>query len=431
MSMKQHIRLSMTARLFILFFVVVLGANSLHRHYNGVKPFQFVMSSDMEGYYQYLPYVFFKEYDITQMRWAKNYRDEDRGIDARLNVFTCGVAILELPFFLAAHLVSEFLEMEERGYNNVYFLSVMFSAIFYGFLGLYLLFKSLKRIFSRKTAFRTVLLIFLATNLFYYTVMKPGMSHVYSFFLLSLYIWLVPGFYEKPGVKSALKLILPLALAVLIRPTTIVAGFYFLLYGITSLREFWQRLAFLAGKWYLLLLMGITAILFFLPQMLYWHEVTDKWFVYSYQREGFDNALTPRFRTVLIGARNGWYLYTPLMLVATAGLFYLAWMKKYSGAAIFLVMLLIVYINSSWWLPTFSSAAGYRTLVEWIPFMAIPLAWIIESTWKMKGWKITLHSLFSLFIVYNILFSFRYSNYHWWHLEEWQWSNFLRLIIWN
>ena len=158
--------------------------------------------------------------------------------------------------------------------------------------------------------------------------------------------------------------------------------------------------------------------------------MTGKWFIYSYQKEGFDNALHPQIRTVLIGARNGWYLYTPLMLVATVGLFYLAWTKKYSGAALFLVMLLIVYINSSWWLPTFSSAVGYRTLVEWIAFMAIPLAYLIENTWKRRNWRIALHSLFAFFVVYNLLFSYRYDNYLWWN-TDWDWANFLRLVVWN
>jgi hypothetical protein len=422
MSLRQHIKLSRPAWLFLLFFFVVMCSHAIYRYHSGSSARQLVMGSDMEGYYQYLPYTFFKEKDITQMRWARPYGD-----DRTLNVFTCGVAILELPFFLVAHAVSELLKMEDRGYNTVYFSSVLFAAIFYVFIGLYYLFKSLRRFFTKEASLLAALLAFLATNLFYYTVMQPGLSHAYSFFLLSVFIFFVPGFYEKPGIKSTLRMILPLALAVLIRPTNILAVFYFLLYGITSFRELGQRLVMLAGRWYLLLFMAVVSFLVFMPQMVYWHIVTGKWIVYSYTDSRFTNALSPQFRTVLIGARNGWYLYTPLMLLATGGLLYLAFLRKLSAPAILLIMVLIIYIDASWCMPTFSSAAGYRALIEWIPFMAIPLAFVIENMQDRKGWKWALYSVLALFVVYNLLFSYNYENYYWWN-TEWQWSNFLRLI---
>ena len=422
MSIRDHIKLSRVVWLFLLFFVVVMFSHSLYRHYNKTSARQLVMSSDMEGYYQYLPYTFFKEKDITRMRWARPY-----GEDKTLNVFTCGVAILQLPFFLVAHGVSELLEMEDRGYNTAYFSSVLFAAIFYVFIGLYYLYKSLRRFFTREASMLTVLMAFLATNLFFYTVMQPGVSHAYSFFLLSLYIYFVPGFYEKPGIKSSLYMILPLALAVLIRPTNILAGFYFLFYGLSSFRELGRRLTMLAGRWYLLLFMAFVSFLVFIPQMAYWHKVTGKWIIYSYTDSRFTNALSPQFRTVLIGPRNGWYLYTPLMIIATAGLLYLAYLRRLTAPAILLMLVLIIYINASWFNPCFSSSAGYRALVEWIPFMAIPLAFVIEKLQKRKGWKRALYSVLVLFAVYNILFSYKYNNNLWWN-TEWQWSNFLRLI---
>jgi hypothetical protein len=422
MSLRDHIKLSRVAWVFLLFFAGVMCAHTLYRHDSKSSARQLVMGSDMEGYYQYLPYTFFKDKDITRMRWARPY-----GEDRTLNVFTCGVAILELPFFLVAHVVSELLEMDDRGYNAVYFSSVLYAAIFYVFIGLYFLYKALMRFFTEWSSFMTTVLVFLATNLFYYTAMQPGMSHAFSFFLLSVYIYFVPGFYEKPGIKSSLKMILPLALAVLIRPTNILAGLYFLLYGISSFREAGQRLAMLAGRWYLLMFMAFVSFLIFIPQMLYWHKVTGHWVVYSYTDSRFTNALTPQFRTVLIGPRNGWFLYTPLMLLATGGLLYLAFLRKLSGPAILLIMVLIIYINASWCMPTFSSAAGYRALIEWIPFMAIPLAFVIENIQDRKGWKGALYSLLFLFVVYNLLFSYGYENYYWWN-TEWQWSNFLRLV---
>ena len=423
MSIGNHIRLSGTAKLFLLFFAVVIISNSLYRHYGRMTAKQFVIGSDMEGYYQYLPHLFLKDIEeMRNMRWAKPY-----GEGRRLSAFTCGVAIMQMPFFLVGHGVSKFLEMESDGHNPAYFMSVLIAALFYAFIGLYYLYKALKRLFSHRTALIISLMAFLATNLYYYTIMSPGMSHVYSFCLVSVFIYFVPGFYANPGFQSSLKVIFPLALAVLIRPTTIVAGLYLLLYDIRSWKELGKRFYFLAQKWHLLIFMLIVSLLIFSPQMAYWHYVTGKWFIYSYQDESFTNALSPKIYTVLFGPRNGWYIYTPLMLVSTLVLFYLVYVRRLSAVAILTVMVLIIYINASWWRPTFSAAAGYRTLVEYIPFMAIPLGFLVENTFGNKTIRWLLMSLFIVFLVYNILFAFKYSGHIWWNME-WQWSNFLRLV---
>ena len=431
MGLGDHVKLSIAARLFLLFAFIVLLSNSLYRHYNGYSASQFVMNSDMEGYYQYLPYGFFGELDITRMRYAKPY-----GEDRLLNVYTYGVAIMELPFFLIANGVSKFLEMEEqgykfdiegRGYNSVYFMSVLFAAMFYAFIGLYYLFRALTRFFPPRIAFVTVVSVFLGTNLYYYTVMGPGMSHVYSFCLISVYICFVPGFYERPGFRSSLKMVVPLALAVLIRPTTLVAGIYFLLYGVISFRDLIKRIGFLAGKWYLLLFMLVVAIVVFIPQMAYWHKVTGKWIMYSYQQEGFSNALTPRIGTVLFGPRNGWYLYTPLMLLATASLLFLVYKRKYSAPAILIVLILIIYLVGSWWLPTFSAAFGARTLVEYTPFMAIPLAYSIDRAYPHRNWRYITAAILAICVLYNVLLSYKYDGYLWWNMD-WQWSNLLKVF---
>ena len=423
MKGTAHVRLSTPAWLFLLFAVLVLSSNSIYRKTNGMHARQFVMGSDMEGYYQYLPYFFLKgKEDMKHMPWARPY-----GEDRTLNGFTCGVAIMQMPFFLTAHVVSKFLELKSDGYNSVYFMSVLFAAMVYVFIGLYYLFKTLYRLFSRRTALIVVLAVFFATNLFYYTVMEPGMSHAYSFCLISVYIYQVKNFYDKPGISSSLKMILPLALAVLIRPTSIVAVIYFILYEVDSIKGFGERFKLLLRNRNLLLVMLFASLVVFLPQMAYWHLVTGKWVVYSYLNQGFDNILSPAIFTVLLGPRNGWYLYTPLMLIATAGLFYLAWKRKYSAPAILIILAAIVYINASWWVPTFSRSTGYRTLVEYIPFMAIPLGFVGDWAFSKSKLSAVFKALLVLFVVYNILFSYGYNGYLWWD-TPWQWKYFRELV---
>ncbi len=262
--LKDHIKLSKLVKLAILFIIIGLASNVTYKHYNDFKTRKFVMSSDMEGYYQYLPYVLLKpKEEIKTMRWAKEYED-----GKKLNVFTCGVAIMQLPFFLAAHGISKYLDLEATGYGPVYFSSVFIATLFYVLIGLIFLYFALLRYFKPKLAFWIVVLIFYATNLFYYTTISPGMSHAYSFSLIAMYLYFVPLFYEKPSLKNTILIAFPLALATLIRPTTIIISIYFLLYNVTQFSELKERVQFLLRKWYFVILIPIIAIIVFIPQML-------------------------------------------------------------------------------------------------------------------------------------------------------------------
>lgn len=396
--------------------------------YRGILPYsakQIVLENDTEGYYQYLPHFFIKDWDqMDNMPWT---REVNGG--KRINMFTSGVAIMQAPFFLTAHFLSHFFELETTGYTSFYYVFVFFAALFYVLVGLLYVYKFLRFYFSHRTAFWSMVLIFFATNLFYYTYISPGMSHAYSFCLMAIFVYSVPIFYQKPSIKNLAIISSLLALATLIRPTNLIIALFLFLYSVFSWKDLKNRFLFWIKKWYFLVLMLLIGLVVFTPQMIYWHHVTGKFIFYSYMNEGFSNYLSPKIYTVLLGPRNGWYIYTPLMLIATIGLFILAYKRELSSWVILFILAAIVYINSSWWVPTFAASAGYRTLIEYFAFMVIPFAWVFENVYvqKRKYIRIAFTSLLIIFVVYNILFSFKYDTNQWWNVE-WQWSNFLRLV---
>lgn len=422
----RYIRISKLTQLVVIFIFLGFLSTLAHRHFKHVEVEKYVMGSDMEGYYQYLPYFFLRDWDdFNRLPWAKPYEE-----GKTLSVYTCGVAILESPFFLAAHGTSLFFQMEDNdGYSNVYFTFIFLAALFYATIGLIFIYKTLLRFFNQKTALWTSALLFFGTNLYYYTIFSPGMSHVYSFSMLAMYIYFVPLFYKSPTFRNTFLLIVPLAIATLIRPTNIIAGIYFLLYEITSFNLLKKRLQFLLRKWYLLLSMLFAGVVVFIPQMLYWHKVTGKLFFYSYQSEGFPYLLNPQIGTVLFSARNGWYIYTPLMFFATFSLLYMVYKRKKQSIAILVPMILIIYINASWWAPTFSAAAGYRALIEFLPFMAIPLAFLFQNIYNSRNQllKNSVTILLIFLVFYNIQFAFKYDSWLWWD-TEWQWKYLLRIF---
>ena len=413
-------------RFVVIFILLGLLANLTYRQAYHITADKTVMRTDSEGYYQYLPHFFIMKWDrMDKMHWAKQYAE-----NKTLNVYTSGVAIMQMPFFLVAHAVSYFFELEHNGYTPVYFLFVFIASLFYVLLGLIFIYKVLRRYFSHATAFWSMVLIFYATNLFYYTTIAPGMSHAYSFSLIAIFIYGVHVFYDQPNLKHLFFLSIPLAIATLIRPTNLIVVFFLFFFRIFTWNEFKTRIRFWISRWHFLLIMLAVGIVMWIPQMLYWHTVTGKYIFYSYRDEGtFPYLLSPRIYTVLIGPRNGWLIYTPLMIFALGSLIYLSVRKKLHSWAISLVMIIIIYINSSWWWPTFSGAAGYRALVEFLPFMVIPFAWFFEGIYSKKRKTVPLifTTLFILFILYNVLFAYKYNSGVWWN-EEWTWRNFLRLV---
>lgn len=378
-----------------------------------------ILGSDMEGYYQYLVHFFVKDWELfDRMPWTIGYGEEKR-----LSVFTCGLAILWSPFFLMAHFASLFLGMEADGHQPVYYGFVQVAGIFYAFIGLVFIYKFLREYFEHKVSFYTTALFFLATNVFFYSVlMGAGMSHVYSFSMIAIYLYYCHRFHQESTVKNLVLLGVPFALAVLIRPTNIISGLYLFLYGVKDLTTLKEQFSFWVKNYWAIIGMFVIGIVVFIPQMAYWYYVTGKLFVYSYQEYGFPNWRVPKFGIVLFGKYNGWLTYTPIVWFAMVGLFALLWKKQMNSLATAFILLFCLYVNASWWVPTFSAAVGQRAMIDFLPVIALPLAFAIQKIQGMsQPVKVGFGLLVLVFIFFNIQFGFRYEAGMWWD-SPWTWT---------
>jgi len=384
-----------------------------------------VLSSDPEGYYQYLPHFFLRDWEsFNHLPWAIPYSE-----GKTLSVFTCGVALLWTPFFLLAHFISVFFNLDSDGYGNVYYGFVLIAALFYVYISLVLLCRLLNKEFGKKTSIYTVILLFLGTNLFYYTViLGAGMSHAYSFSMIGIYMYFTHRFFESGKLKYVFYFAIPFAIAVLIRPTNMIAGLYFLLYGFRNGTTFLERIkSWLKNPWVIGIVI-LTGVIIAIPQMLYWHKVTGKYLFYSYQNFGFPFLANPKIGIILFGEKNGWFLYTPLVIFALYGLFLAVLKKSYNSLAVLIILLLAVYINASWWAPTFSAAAGQRAMIDFLPFLAFPMALVVRSFFEQPRWvKGLLLVLLLVILFFNIQFAFRYNPIEWWD-KPFTWAKFWRTL---
>ncbi|MCX6270633.1 MAG: hypothetical protein NTU44_05330 [Bacteroidetes bacterium] len=408
----------------VLFIVCALWVSYSIKH-----DFVRMIWADGEGYYQYLT-AFFLHHDLKAQPYAYFLPD-----GTAFNKYNYGVALLQTPFFLSGLLFSKLMGIPLTGHTSVNGFFIVLSTITYAFLGMYLVFRFLRRMFSLSSIFVTLALIFLGSNLFFYTLVESGLSHTYSFFLISWLIFQTPRFLDKPDWKNTILCAFPVALATLVRPTNVVSVFFIFLYDVNSIKDLLNRIRFFfLNTRILLIFLGISLVVF-LPQMYYWHLTTGKWLVYSYHYSYTDNEdfrywSNPKIIQILLGVRSGWLVYSPLMALSLAGIVFAFIQKTAYRWAVLVVLVITVYINASWWYYTFACGFGYRSLVDYYGLLSIPFALSIQQLGRIRSWWIKglLSGISILLIFINIRMSVFYDASPCWDGPNWEWRDYLMIL---
>lgn len=390
-----------------------------------------VIWSDTEGYYMYLPAVFiYNGFENFPVRTDTYQFLHYPGTKKIFDKYTCGVAFMELPFFLMAHVVALNLdEFPADGYSPPYVFSLLIGGLFYGFLGIFLLRNNLKTRYTSLTSNIVAISVLLGTNLLHYIAREPGMSHVYSFLLFNCFIWLTDRYYRSGGSwKLALGLAVILGWTVLIRPTNLMLALFFLGYSTNSKLNLKDRFLFLRKRFKHLLLFPLFGLAAYLPQMFYWHYMTGSYLVYSYGEEGFTFWNSPKLFPVLFSIKNGWLFFTPLMGVALIGLIAGAVKNIQNSRLIFLIWLIAWYAFSSWNSWWFGGAFGHRAFVEFYALLAFPLALTIQWLLSLSQWwiKTLFFAIWCLLIYYNLGLDEHFTGPHY---EWWKWRIAMEMMF--
>lgn len=387
------------------------------------------ITSDAEGYYGYLPAVFiygnFEDIQLNPLQYPR-YPGTDK-----FNMKTsCGVAILELPFFASAHLAASqklFGAKVADGYSQTYSDAIVASSIFYVLLGMLLLHLALSQIFPWKMSLLGLLIILFGTNLYYYTVCLSGMSHPYSFFLFSWIIWLTPKIFDRPTICRFLLLGFIVGLAALVRLTNVVIILYPLLFGIANKSDVQERLLFLRQHLGKIFLAVIPFFATWIPQFMYWHHLTGNFWFYSYGDEGFLYWSSPKLWEIFFSVQNGLFIYSPLILLAFIGAGILAWKKIHQGPVVLLILLISSYAIASWWAWWFGAAFGHRAFVELYSILAIPMIYLLDQINKSS---ISVRIFAGILTISGIFYSLRLSYLYRapWDGPEWSWATFAEVL---
>jgi len=330
-----------------------------------------------------------------------------------LNKYAVGVSICELPFFLIAHwYCSVSGAYAADGYSVPYRVSIVFSIIFWVLAGLYALMKFLSAYFDGTITAITLLLILFATNLYFYTVLHIGMSHAFSFAFFCFILYITDRAYVTGKAHYIVLIGTMLGMITIIRPTNILVAMLPLLWPYEKEKMYGSKLVFFRHR----IPAIISAIIIFIAivfiQLSYLKYTSGHWFHFSYQDEGF-NFTSPEIINGLFSYRKGWFLYTPVALLAVFGLIPLIRKNRTIGLLVCCYLLLNIYIVFSWCQWSYGGSFGCRALVESMAIMALPLAALLERVFssKRKVLPIAVSSVLAFFVVLNVFQSFQISHY--------------------
>ncbi|MBL7814028.1 MAG: hypothetical protein JNL70_03400 [Saprospiraceae bacterium] len=395
-------------------------------------------NGDSYGYYTYLPMTFihhdFKTLQLETYHRTKNTIDHKNenytpetmpahwqmGIVApngnRVNIYTSGVALMQLPFFTLAHISAKLFGFSADGYSLPYRFILLLGNLFYVTLGLWflgkILFKELllsewtpleERGYSNNSKNHlaiglTMISVMFATNLYYFTAFNGYMSHSHLFCLVSILMFLTIKFHENPQNKHLIGIGFIGGLITLIRPSDGLFLLIPLLYKITSWQTFLEKLSLFWSKKRGFLGGTIAFVLPFLPQLFYWKHVTDQWFFNSYGEYFRFDFANPHILEGLIGFKNGWLVYTPIMFFSLLGIFMMKGRKRDFLLPIAVFLPIYIYVIYSWWCYNYINGFGSRPMIEAYPLLAIPLSIFTEKMLKTK----VLTAFFTLLLVFLI-----------------------------
>jgi hypothetical protein len=354
-----------------------------------------IYSSDEIQYFAYLrslwfdrdlsfenEYQYFYDRGIAKSEgFRETFLERTTATGRRINFATIGCAILWAPFYAVGDVVARVTGTPADGFSKPYVAAIAYASAAYGFLALVLSVLSARRL--GLNGFGGALAIWLGTPLLFYMYVAPPFSHATSAFgvALFIYVWLRVRDDWSPGGMMALGG--AAALMAMVREQDAFFAFGAALdFGLWALAT--QSGKSLKPKAQSL----IAAIVAFAA-------------VYSLQATAYlvlnghigphssvgrkMNWMAPHALKVLFSPEHGFLFWTPLALVALAGLLFLR--DRRVAACLALMAALQIYVGGaveSW---TLAGAFGQRRLIALTAVLVIGFA-ALEA--HSRGWTRTL-----------------------------------------
>jgi hypothetical protein len=344
------------------------------------------------------------------------------------NHFTVGPAILWSPFLVTAHtgvLLARALgsHVAADGFSAPYRVAMALGTAIYGFLGLLLATRIARHYVDERWAFLAAVAIWWASSLPVYMYFNPSWSHAHSAFVVALFLWY---WHETRARRTSrqwcvLSLIVGLMLNVYYVNAMLLA-----VLAVEALRQYAAALrgtspaagAEAPGVTQLLknhALFGIVVVVSLLPTLI------TRYIVYGGPFESGYIPLkdwlwrSPAFLDVLFSSNHGLLVWTPIVILAAAGLFLLWWSEPRVGTP-FLAAALAFYLFITCY-PDWAGISSYgnRFFVSltalFIVGLSVLLGRIAIFFGSQRAALVTASTVLSAFILWNVAFMFQWGTH--------------------
>lgn len=387
--------LSLLAALLVIASCVLLWKNHTYR------PVNFILG-DAGDYYSYLISIFIN-HNLSHQTVSNWYILKTES--GTINVHPIGEAILLMPFFFIGYVIAFCTGNELNGESVPFQVSLSLAAIFYVIVGLHFLKKLLiLNGHSIKTSLLMITLVLFGTNLFNYTIFEAGMSHVYSFALISLFLYFSYQYITNSSIKSLYLSFLILGIIILVRPNNGLILFASLFWI-----KNWQHLKQVALKtfqskhFYLASLLALSIISI---QNLVWFYQSNQWFHQTYKADGF-YWTNPQIFKMLFGFDNGFFIYTPLCLLFLLGFIFLYKSQRFAFWSGIIFLSVLIYFFASYWAYTYFDGLGIRVLVDYYALFTIIGAKAADAILSSKLISVITSPLIVFLVILNLVYCYQ------------------------
>lgn len=379
-----------------------------------------IIESDVKHYYAWIPSVLV--YNDISLRFLDVNPDNnnihfiaiDRTPNGKLYLKTTyGVALMQVPFILPVHYFLKWTGNIADGFSMPYRIALIISSLFYYIMGLLMIrFLVLRKMKLKDLiASLTILIIGLGTNIVIYVAREPALSHVYSFCSIGLFLLLTDKFINKVNWTNGLIMGFAYGLVTLIRPVNAIVGLIPILWGVASFSDLKERVLLYFKNPVSTSMIILGVILLWAPQFMYYQYLHGSFSFPGYgtgERFFFNN---PQLINHLFSYRKGWFLYTPAMFFAMFGFIVLYREYKTMFWSVLTILVIMVYVNSSWYSWWFGGSYGQRAYIDIFVLLALPVAALIyKGMSKGLPIKLTTLTLVFLLVFHNMFQVMQYLN---------------------
>lgn len=327
------------------------------------------------------------------------------------NVWPIGCSLLWMPFYIPTHLVITFLKalgfgISNDGYGLPYRISIALSSALIAFAGLFLSYRIASRLIDERGAFISTITIWFASSLPAYMYFHPSHSHACTVFTSALLFYLLLDAKEKGDSHRRWFLIgavVGLATMVRLADSVLIASALTILVWRAVKERGWGRYAL---NLFLLIAGFMVAMI---PQFIVWRRLNGSFFTTGYEYFPFDFK-SPHIWGVLFSTYHGIFSWTPVLLIAVAGL--IIAIVRIRERFFYIVALLpfacFTYIQASYHDWHQVSSFGGRAFITYTPVFIFGLAFIISQVlrWVRLRWIVIISAVL---IVWNLGLLFQFA----------------------